>query len=52
MPGKADKVRELSKGGWVKMLKRGEGWGVKFAEVINGRPLSYNTMTIAKRLGE
>ena len=28
-PGKADKVRELSKGGWVKMLKRGGGVGGK-----------------------
>ena len=40
-PGKADKVREFSKGGCVKMRTRGEG--VKksetFADVIYGSPL-------------
>ena len=40
--GKADEVKELSKGGCVNLRTRGEG--VKksefFADVINGSPLS------------
>ena len=41
--GKADKVKELNKGGCVNLQTRGEG--VKefeiFADVINGSPLSH-----------
>ena len=51
-PGKADEVREFSKGGCVKMLTGGEGvkQSENFADVIYGSPLrGHPYMTSALR---